>query len=400
MSPLKMRPTQARRRPRTADIAVILLLVMSLLIICCNLHRIHVVSTFLDENQAGVSQPIDEDEYLMFVPSNVAAVWKAQRFLAVLGIPSVDNSERSRRRDLQRQTCWKYSGVATRSNNFSGSLLPLYLLAPHQSNSYLISHSLKEEAARTHDIITLPTNDVSPSTRKKIGENGNWGIEAEVAMSRKTYLWLRFALHMFPNVSYIVKGDDDIFIRVPKYLADLRVMPRHGLYMGRYNYYNRIWRRNQLTYVNGYCITLSRDTAQAIISYKPLERLVNMPFSMWDYFDFLDLGMFYEDVMVGMILREKVVYRNLISVEMGRCHFHNAGKFGVKKSVRNMSVVIHHIQEADYEMLMDYFPEGVIPPAPSKLMWLNSNWAAMQCEFRLGRKREILPSFPFWRKRA
>ncbi|CBH10849.1 UDP-Gal or UDP-GlcNAc-dependent glycosyltransferase, putative [Trypanosoma brucei gambiense DAL972] len=379
MSPLKMRPTQARRRPRTADIAVILLLVMSLLIICCNLHRIHVVSTFLDENQAGVSQPIDEDEYLMFVPSNVAAVWKAQRFLAVLGIPSVDNSERSRRRDLQRQTCWKYSGVATRSNNFSGSLLPLYLLAPHQSNSYLISHSLKEEAARTHDIITLPTNDVSPSTRKKIGENGNWGIEAEVAMSRKTYLWLRFALHMFPNVSYIVKGDDDIFIRVPKYLADLRVMPRHGLYMGRYNYYNRIWRRNQLTYVNGYCITLSRDTAQAIISYKPLERLVNMPFSMWDYFDFLDLGMFYEDVMVGTILREKVVYRNLISVDTKACRFHNAGPGSVRKYISNKSVVIHHVSEEHYNELFNIFPVVGGGDKPSAVRWLYPGSGTLPC---------------------
>ncbi|CCD11987.1 unnamed protein product [Trypanosoma congolense IL3000] len=176
---------------------------------------------------------IHDSTYFRFIPSDVVSTWEAREFLIVMGIHKIDIDDLRRRSDLQRETFWKYDGVVRQGNNFNVELLPLYLLALHQDNGYEISESLWEEATKSHDVIILPTSDVRPSTRKRIGEGGSCGLAAEVVMSRKTYLLLQFALNMFPSAPYLVKGDDDMFMRVPQYLADLRVMPRRGLYMGR-----------------------------------------------------------------------------------------------------------------------------------------------------------------------
>ncbi|KAF8299918.1 hypothetical protein TcBrA4_0053170 [Trypanosoma cruzi] len=47
-------------------------------------------------------------------------------------------------------------------------------------------------------------------------------------MTRKTYMWFDLAPRIFPNASYIAKGDDDIFLRVPLFVAHLRLLPRRG----------------------------------------------------------------------------------------------------------------------------------------------------------------------------
>ncbi|CCD15399.1 unnamed protein product [Trypanosoma congolense IL3000] len=326
----------------------------------------------------GYEDPPQLDAYLRFIPPDVVSTWKAREFLVVMGIPSVDVDGRQRRRDLQRETCWQYNGVARQRNNFTGELLPLYLLAPHQSNGYEISESLWKEATKSHDVVILPTSDVRPSTRKRIGEGGSWGLAAEIVMSRKTYLWLQFALHMFPNASYIVKGDDDMFMHVPQYLADLRVMPRRGLYMGRLNTYTRFWRSGALRYTLGYCTTLSKDVAQAVVSYEPLKRLVRTPYTTSKFFQFLDLAMFYEDVMVGRVLREKIKLDNLITIDVGRCRFHDVPN-KTKVYLTNNSVVLHHIGELHYFKLLRHFPTNATPPAPSPIRWVNGYTAILPC---------------------
>ncbi|CCD13064.1 unnamed protein product, partial [Trypanosoma congolense IL3000] len=138
--------------------------------------------------------PINYDTYFRFIPPDVVRTWKAREFLVVMGIPSIDIDARRRLHALQRATCWQYNEVARQRNSFTGEFLPLYLLAPHQDNGYEISESLWKEAAKSHDVIVLPTCDVRPTTRKRMGEGGSWGLEPELVMSRKTYLWFQFAL--------------------------------------------------------------------------------------------------------------------------------------------------------------------------------------------------------------
>ncbi|CBH13799.1 UDP-Gal or UDP-GlcNAc-dependent glycosyltransferase, putative [Trypanosoma brucei gambiense DAL972] len=172
----------------------------------------------------------------------------------------------------------------------------------------------------------LPTNDVCSFSRRKIGEGGSWGVESELVMSRKTFLWLQFAVTAFPNVSYIVKGDDDVFVRVPQYLADLRVMPRNGLYMGRVYGATFFWRSGGIPFAAGYFTTFSRDVAEAVASYRPLERLLKAPYSIWRMRQYLSMSVLHEDVMTALVLQDKIRYKGLIIVDAAPCHFHNAGK--------------------------------------------------------------------------
>ncbi|CCD17232.1 unnamed protein product [Trypanosoma congolense IL3000] len=327
----------------------------------------------------GYEDPPQLDAYLRFIPPDVVSTWKAREFLVVMGIPSVDVDGRQRRRDLQRETCWQYNGVARQRNNFTGELLPLYLLAPHQSNGYEISESLWKEATKSHDVVILPTSDVRPSTRRRIGEGGSWGFQSEVVMSRKTYLWLQFALHMFPNASYIVKGDDDMFMHVPQYLADLRVMPRRGLYMGRMYRASLLWTTDDIVFAAGYCTTLSKDAAQAVVSYKPLAALLSKPYSIWHMMQYSSMSVMHEDIMVGRVLREKVKFEDLITVDMRSCKFHESGRRGIFTTVTQKSVVVHHIREEDYQRLWEWFDDNGRSHVPSQLHWFSETNAIVVC---------------------
>ncbi|RNF23409.1 UDP-Gal or UDP-GlcNAc-dependent glycosyltransferase [Trypanosoma conorhini] len=49
------------------------------------------------------------------LPHGHLRMWRRHEHLVVLGIPSVDDEPRRRRRNLQRWTCWRFPGVATRA---------------------------------------------------------------------------------------------------------------------------------------------------------------------------------------------------------------------------------------------------------------------------------------------
>ncbi|CCD15396.1 unnamed protein product [Trypanosoma congolense IL3000] len=374
---VRMRVMQKPRRP-TGKLLLLCAGIVSLIIILCVLWGTSGCQPNTATGKDSLT-PINYDAYLRFIPPDVVSTWKAHEFLVVMGIPSVDIDGRQRRRDLQRATWWQYNGVARQRNNFTGELLPLYLLAPHQSNGYEISESLWKEATKSHDVVILPTSDVRPSTRKRMGEGGGWGPEAQLVMSRKTYLWLQFALHMFPNASYIVKGDDDMFMHVPQYLADLRVMPRRGLYMGRMYRVNLLWKSLELVYATGACYTLSKDAAQAIVSYKPLAALLRKPYSIWHMMQYKMMSVDDEDVMVGRVLARKIRFKGLIVVNVGRCRLHGSGKTGLFPAVTQKSVVVYHIREEDYQRLWEWFDDNGRSHVPSQLHWFSKTSATLVC---------------------
>ncbi|PWU89951.1 putative UDP-Gal or UDP-GlcNAc-dependent glycosyltransferase [Trypanosoma cruzi] len=90
-------------------------------------------------------------------------------------------------------------------------MLVLYVLGRHPSHGYDYSAALLEEVAQWHDVVALPMNEGRLTTNKTIGSYGSWGAEADVGMTRKTYMWFDLAVRLFPSARYITKGDDDIF---------------------------------------------------------------------------------------------------------------------------------------------------------------------------------------------
>ncbi|ORC84785.1 UDP-Gal or UDP-GlcNAc-dependent glycosyltransferase [Trypanosoma theileri] len=316
----------------------------------------------VDDIAVNVTGPILVDKVslsdaLRYIPHSTVQTWKERDYLIVFGIPSMDVDGRRRRRYLQRTTCWQFPGVATRSNNFTGSMLVLYVLARHPSKGYEYSAPLVEEANEYHDVITFPTNEGVSNTNKLYSGGGFWGVEAEIAMSRKTYLWLELALRLFPNTSYITKADDDMFLRVPQFLVDLRTLPRHGIYWG-----NLVWSNypKRFVFIVGFCMTVSRDVAEQVVSYKPLQDLVRLPYSKEREAEFLSLNMDHEDVLVGRVLYE-LQYTRLLYVSERKCRFHDIVYGPHYFPLSGKSVLIHHIKEHEYAWLMWRFNKSKIP---------------------------------------
>ncbi|ORC86776.1 UDP-Gal or UDP-GlcNAc-dependent glycosyltransferase [Trypanosoma theileri] len=319
-------------------------------------------------------------ESLRYIPHSTIQTWRERDYLIVFGIPSIDIEARRRRRDLQRTTCWQFPGVARRANDFTGAMLVLYVLARHPSQGYNYSAALEKESDEWHDIITLPMNDVLPTTNKTIGGNGYWGTEAEIGMSRKTYFWYELALRVFPNVNYISKGDDDMFMRVPQFLSDLRLLPRRGTYMG--GYYG-VWRGKRANPPNvyfmiGYCMTLARDVALQLVSFKPIQRLVHLPYSKEREPEFKAFNMEHEDIMVGRVLLHEINYEPLRLVKVDYCRFFNIRNKSGHYLVTSNSIVIHHLEASDYSDLMRRFG-NIKSPVPSKLYLEKHNVSLISC---------------------
>ncbi|KAH9601073.1 hypothetical protein LSM04_009336 [Trypanosoma melophagium] len=319
-------------------------------------------------------------EELRYIPHTTLQTWSERDYLIVFGIPSVDIASRRSRRSLQRSTCWQFPGVARRANNFTGDMLVLYVLARHPSHGYRYSAALLKEVEAYHDVITLPMNEGRSTTKKSISGKGYWGTEAEIGMSRKTYLWFQLALRFFPVVAYIAKGDDDVFVRVPQFLSDLRSVPRRGLYMG--GYYG-VWRGKRakppnVYFIIGYCMTLARDVAEQLVTFKPVHRLVHLPYSKKRKAEFMALNMEHEDIMVGRVLLHEIQYELLHLVKVDYCRFSNIRNDSGHSLVTSTSIVIHHLEESDYGDLMRQFGK-ITSPVPLKLKIESHNISLISC---------------------
>ncbi|PWU85460.1 putative UDP-Gal or UDP-GlcNAc-dependent glycosyltransferase [Trypanosoma cruzi] len=308
-----------------------------------------------------------DDAALAHIPRRVVDTWSRQEYLIVLGILSVDDEARRTRRDLQRSTCWRFPGVATRANEFTGAMLVLYVLGRHPSHGYGYSAALLEEAAQWNDVVALPMNEGRVTTNKEIGRYGAWGTEVTVGLNRKVYMWFDLALRLFPNARYIAKGDDDIFLHVPLFVAHLRLLPHRGIYMGVHG--GSSLRENNRSiavfFMIGWCYTLSRDVAEALVSYEPLQRLSHAINATAVAEEF---KMFYtnEDVMVGRVLVNELKYNPMLYVKVLPCHFHDARNETGHSQVVPTSMCVHHVQEEDYAALMARFGNDTSPVARAR----------------------------------
>ncbi|SYZ64134.1 Galactosyltransferase (plasmid) [Leishmania braziliensis MHOM/BR/75/M2904] len=86
-----------------------------------------------------------------------------------------------------------------------------------------VSTALWQEALHHRNSLWLDLlTDRHPTTNKKMGMPNSWGVPTEVGMSQKVVIWLNYAYTAFPDVPYLMKGDDDMYLKVPQYLSDLR----------------------------------------------------------------------------------------------------------------------------------------------------------------------------------
>ncbi|KAF8300223.1 putative UDP-Gal or UDP-GlcNAc-dependent glycosyltransferase [Trypanosoma cruzi] len=321
-----------------------------------------------------------DDAALAYIPRSVLDTWSRREYLIVLGIPSPDNEERRTRRNLQRTTCWRFPGVATRANDFTGAMLVLYVPARHPSHGYNYSAAMLEEAAQWQDVVALPINEGRVTTNKTVCGDGSWGDETEVGMSRKVYMWFDLALHLFKTAMYIAKGDDDMFLRVPLFVAHLRLLPRQRIYMG-YHVGVGSFGKTGLpgsTFMVGWCYTLSRDVAEALVSYKPLRRLAYLPYSEERYDEFALLRFQHEDIMVGWVLEKEIKYHPLVYVKILGCHFHDARNETGHSQVMPTSMCVHHVREDDYAALMARFGNDTSPVA--RVEWYSEDTIFPLCD--------------------
>ncbi|EKG00694.1 UDP-Gal or UDP-GlcNAc-dependent glycosyltransferase, putative, partial [Trypanosoma cruzi] len=195
--------TMKRRRRRVAVLLILFIAVTNLLYL-----------GFVPAADDGAPEPNNlrhpraaavDDAALAHIPRRVVDTWSRREYLIVLGILSVDEEARRTRRNLQRSTCWRFPGVATRANDFTGAMLVLYVLGRRPSHGYDYSAALLEEAAQWNDVVALPMNEGRVTTNKTVGQYGSWGDEANVGIGRKTYMWFDLAHRIFPNASYIAK---------------------------------------------------------------------------------------------------------------------------------------------------------------------------------------------------
>ncbi|EKF29348.1 UDP-Gal or UDP-GlcNAc-dependent glycosyltransferase, putative [Trypanosoma cruzi marinkellei] len=243
-------------------------------------------------------------------------------------------------------------------------MLVLYVLGRHPSHGYDYSAALLEEAAQWNDVVALPMNEGRLTTNKTVGEYGDWGNEVTVGLNRKVYMWFDLALRLFPTARYIAKGDDDIFLRVPLFVANLRLLPHRGIYMGVHGG-SAVWDNNRsigVCFMVGWCYTLSRDVAEALVSYKPLQRLAHAINATAVAEEFT---MFYtnEDVMVGRVLVNELNYKPILYVKVLPCHFQDARNDTGHWQVVPTSMCVHHVLEEDYAALMARFGNDTSPVA-------------------------------------
>ncbi|TPP42440.1 hypothetical protein CGC20_29910 [Leishmania donovani] len=194
-----------------------------------------------------------------------------------------------------------------------------------------VSAALWQEVLHHRNSLWLDfLTDRKPTTKKKMGMRISWGIPTEVGMTQKVVIWLNYAYTAFPDVPYIMKGDDDTYLKVPQYLSDLRhvrggwakprnlkatiphkgvVPPTLGIDDAEECLYRVWWYEiNEVVYGHGPGYALDRRLIQAVlnpfdINNDLLLTLLTVPYTFSYHSHYLSLLMQHEDLFIGKQLQ-------------------------------------------------------------------------------------------------
>ncbi|CBZ25840.1 phosphoglycan beta 1,3 galactosyltransferase 4 [Leishmania mexicana MHOM/GT/2001/U1103] len=223
------------------------------------------------------------------------------------------------------------SSLATLSAQLSLPVTPAFTAAAQYVCH--VSAALWQEALHHRNSLWLDfLTDRKPTTKKKMGMRISWGIPTEVGMSQKVVIWLNYAYTAFPDVPYIMKGDDDMYLKVPQYLSDLRHVrggwrkPRNLTATIPYNgvipptlgiddteeCLYRVWwwfDNHKVVFGHGPGYALDRRLIKAALNpfdvpNQRLLMLLTMPYTVSYHSHYVSLLMQYEDLFVGRQLQK------------------------------------------------------------------------------------------------
>ncbi|CAG9567167.1 phosphoglycan beta 1,3 galactosyltransferase [Leishmania major strain Friedlin] len=250
------------------------------------------------------------------------------------------------------------------------------------------SSALWQEALTHRNVVWIDMmTDRRPTTNKKLGEDGKWGLPVEVGMSQKLILWLEYAYHAFKNVPFIIKGDDDSYVKVPQFLSDVRyvmggaqkrVPPpavdgvQNSAYAVDVNatecaYWGstRVFKNAQFN--AGMTFMVHRLLAQVVLEQRGEEKQVDAVKMAMMEFD-ANLSKVYraarfhqEDILMGLLIRgslrraREICPNNRVwYVREGFARFHDLHR-GRMHDVTWSTVVAHRCTPADYYYLHHFF---------------------------------------------
>ena len=275
------------------------------------------------------------------------------------------------------------------------------------ASTALWQEALAHRNALWVDMVT----DRRPTTKKKLGEGGNWGLPVEVGMSQKLILWLEYAYHAFPDVPYIMKGDDDTYLKVPQFLNDVRyiqrgrsgralseltrsdggsaALGRRELKSGRRIFNSATAAENYLTvrateecvywgsmrrwngevyFGAGMLFLLHRRLVQTVLEERPeynndVVRLASQDYAPRHAHSYFAAMMDHEDVMLGKLLAERRMRSNQLC-PFGRAwhvwerwdRFHDVRR-GRAQNVTWATVAAHRCTPADFPYLHFFFQQ-------------------------------------------
>lgn len=311
--------------------------------------------------------PLVTDDGLRLPPELAEGGVDPRPWLVVGGIPTVDTDVGRQRRDRQRSSWLRYSGVvsgvnAVTATSPSSMMLVRYILGRHPSREFRISADLRSEASEHHDILVFDVRE-GRGTGKKSGGVGYWGPEAEVGMSRKAFAWFASAGLLYPSARYFMKGDDDVFLRVPQYLFDLSSRIQAAINSsatGQPLYWGKTMRwgakkgdpKSTFYFVGGMSITLDRSLADVVAVNNRFD-LLRRPFVEDRMPDYKSFNMDHEDVMIG-----RLFYDTKTPLAIARdCRFHDIHVGANVKPVTDRSVAVHHLTLEEYDSMMRRFPD-------------------------------------------
>eukprot|EP00760_Papus_ankaliazontas_P038423 PhM_4_TR9129/c0_g1_i1/m.87063 len=273
----------------------------------------------------------------------------SKAWLVVIGIPTVDTDVGARRRRLQRSSWLKYK-------NIGDTILVKYLVGLHPSNGYTVSDVVKAEAEQHKDIIVFDMREGRPTTGKTSGGKGYWGLESEVGMSRKAYAWYCYAATAFPHSTFIMKSDDDVFLRSLVYERILRLMPTRNTYWGKVMDWGAIKGKPlKFPFAGGMGITLSMDLVRWISTAEIPARGKGPFVDNRTYYK--QFNMDHEDVMVGRWFFDAKKRVNVFR----DCRFHDVNVGANVRPLTDASICVHHVKENEYASLYRRFGDDPVP---------------------------------------
>ncbi len=305
-------------------------------------------------------------------PATSAA--RREHWTLVIGIVSVDRDASRERRQLQRATWLQYAAVASavgvscraeagddRNATTGARVLHRFLLGLHPSHDYQVSAAARSEAATHSDVIVLNMREGRPNN-KTVGGAGYWGLEAEVGMSRKAWLWYSLAPRY--DADFIAKADDDLFLRANVIAATLRAVALDAAVRAScaHVYWGRVMKwmarkgdaASAFRFAGGMFVLMSRSLA-LWVAQSPVAAVNNREPFHGDRERYKRTNSDHEDVMVGRWLYDARLRGVCLVAD---CRFHDVHVGANKAPVRDASVGMHHLRVDEYHQFMTRFADN------------------------------------------